>query len=250
MKSIDQYPTLKDFTDDLEKSGFEVPYKIMGQRKKPKGTSRGNFHSATMLAQVYNEISDPDKLTKKAMPFDAPFGIIGNRFCRLDPSDTYSSSLTPHPKDGSNLFQGDILNYSLPIPGIPQASYSMLVSHSCGITREPFVQLIPVYKESELNETIVTTLKGQKPKNVTTILRSWFQNENWRFLGLPSVDIGSGDDGEQLLGCLCLLYPLPLGSLPTAPKFRLKYRALTYFQLRLSHLYGRDVQDSDETRDI
>ena len=61
MKPLHQYGTLKDFIDDLEKSPVhQFPFKVMGQKRAHSKKQAAIFQSASMLAEVYRSIPDPD----------------------------------------------------------------------------------------------------------------------------------------------------------------------------------------------
>lgn len=61
MKPLHQYGTLKDFIEDLEKSpAHHFPFKVMGQKRSPAKKQSAIFQSASMLAEVYRSIPDPD----------------------------------------------------------------------------------------------------------------------------------------------------------------------------------------------
>lgn len=71
------------------------------------------------------------------------------------------------------------------------------------------------------------------------------------FLTLPAVDVPEVIDEGRIVACLFLGCPVPRNLvLSRPPLLRLKYRASSYLQWRLAILQMRDVQDSDETRDI
>jgi hypothetical protein len=221
----------------------------MGQKKSASKKVKPVFHSASMLSEVYRSIPDPDG-PNTSMPIKAIFGEIFNRGCHLNPgSDTYSS-ITSH-KSGNNLFQGDLVNYDMSHGGIdlPKHRLSMILSHSCSITNSNFVFMVPVYLESELDQKAVEFFKGQSTPNYLAVVQNWIRNENLSFIGLPTVDLYSSG-GDKLVACLQLGGTVTKNQIPVQPELRLTYRALSYVQSRIALFYLRDVQDSDETRDM
>lgn len=251
MKPLQQYGTLKDFIDDLEQSPtHHFPLKVMGQKKIPNPKSKSaQFHSASMLAEVYRSIEDPDKA--KSMPVQAIFGEIFNRGCNLKPGkDTYSNIVAQ--PSGHNLFQGDLINFDLSNDGkkFPKHRLSQIITHSCGIANSDFICLAPVYLESEIDQNVVDFFKGKKGTlNFNVIRGNWLRNEGLNFIGYPSVDDFS-NEGDRLLSCLNLAMTIPKNYIPKEPQLRLTYRALSYTQSRIALLFLRDVQDSDDTRDF
>lgn len=246
MKPIDQYATLSDFTADLDQTpALHVPYKIMGKRRSDA------FFSISMLAEVHRQTTAPDTLGPyQAAP--APFGEILARGARLHAHLTYSA-ITAHPS-GANHYQGDIIELDLSRGGqyIPQHRFSMLLSHTCDIQKLSHVTVAPAYLESELTGAAITQLRdGVAPKDPRQIREMWISNEVPTFLGLPATDITNAPGGERVLVGLHLGTPVPRKVVLSSPtKLRLKYRASAYLQGRLSVLLMRDVQRSDETREL
>lgn len=253
VKPLDQYSTLKEFTDDIDAGGHHLPFRIMGKRRLPNGNFNGVYYTFSMLGQIHRNTPDPDT-SPSSQSLPAPFGEILKIGCRLwGGSQSYSSSIIPNPKTGSNLLQGDLVEFDLATKFgfIPKGQQAMIISHSCSLTNSAIAILVPVYLESELDETAMTALRGVKPKNYIQMRGNWLSNETVNFLGLPAVHIQkSNPNGERMLACLSLQCPVETKTLPTAPSLRLNYRALSYLQLRLGMLYLRDVQDSDDTRDF
>lgn len=251
MKPLHQYVTLKDFVDDLENSpSHHFPLKVMGQRKIPTAKNKSSqFLSASMLAEVYRSIPDPDQTA--SMPIQAIFGEIYNRGCNLKQGKETYSKIVAQPS-GHNLFQGDLINFDLSNNGkrFPRHRLSQIMNHSCGITNSNFICLVPVYLESEIGQDVVDFFKGKKgTSNFAQIRGNWLKNESINFIGYPSVDDFS-PDGDRLLSCPVLKITVPKKDIPTEPQYRLTYRALSYTQSRIALLYLRDVQDSDDTRDF
>lgn len=251
MKPLQQYGTLKDFIDDLEKSpAHHFPLKVMGQKKLSTLKSKSaQFHSASMLAEVYRSIPDPDQA--QTMPVQAIFGEIFNRGCNLKPSiDTYSNIVAQ--SSGHNLFQGDLISFDLSNGEnfFPKHRLSQIITHSCGIANSDFICLAPVYLESEIDQNVVDFFKGKKGTQNFSLMRgNWLRNESLSFIGYPTVDDFS-PEGDRLMSCLNLAITIPKKLIPHQPQFRLTYRALAYTQSRIALLFLRDVQDSDDTRDF
>jgi len=248
VKPINQYATLFDFTTDLDQKGPLVPFKIMGQKRS------NVFYSISMLTEIYRKIDDPDRM----VPFrtiDAPFGEILARGVRLHHDLTYST-IVPH-KDGQNHFQGDIIELDLSGNGKrwPSHKYAMILSHSCDIPKLSHTIIAPVYLESELTNSAITALReGKAPKSAQEgkqFVNTWHSNGMACYLGLPATDISNAPGGERLIVCLHLSTSIPKKNAQSNPaQLRLKYRALSYLQSRLAVLFMRDVQKSDETREI
>jgi hypothetical protein len=255
VKPIDQYATLKDFTSDIDQSATHLPFKIMGKRRlpDPQRNFTGTYYTASMLAEVYKDVDDPD-LSPGYQSIQAPFGEILKVGCRLwGGPQTYSASITPNKKTGSNFLQADLVSVDASQNGtfFPAHKLAMITSHSCGITNSDSVSLIPVYLESELNDSNLTALRGKKSANLHQIRGNLLSNEIVNFFGLPGAHIkGINEAGERMLACLHLQVLANKKQVPSSPVVRLTYRALTYFQFRLALLYLRDVQDSDDTRDF
>jgi hypothetical protein len=256
VKPISQYAKLDNFITDIENTGNHLPFKIMGKRKfpDPKKGITGTYYTASMLAEVYRNIGDPDQIPN-FQSTAAPFGEILKLGCRLyGGTKTYSAQMTRNHKSGANIFQGDLVALDLSAdhgPAFFKHRLSMVTSHSCAIANSQFVSLIPVYLESELDQIAVTHLRGQLPTNIGAVRGGWMGNENVNFLGLPAEHIKAlNEQGDRMLACLHLQTVVPKSIIPLKPMLRLTYRALSYFQLRLSLLYMRDVQDSDDTREF
>ena len=237
--------------NDLKASpSSHLPFKIFGQKRKanPKKNKKAIFHSASMIAQVYLNFCDPDSIAGKRVKVQAPFGEIYNRGCRLNAeAGTYCKAISPN-KNGLNHFQCDIFEFKQELKDVPSFTHTMIISHSCGIDNSRFVLGIPIFLESQLHDTAVVELKGSPSNNPQGALQGWFTNENVRFVGLPATD--TLGDSERMLGCLNHVHSVDKSLLPKKPKLRLTYRALSYFQLRIAHYFFRDVQDSDESREL
>lgn len=219
--------------------------KIMGKKRKDA------FFSISMLAEVHNQTNDPDA----AGPYqtiDAPFGEILVRGARLHAGLTYST-ITPHPL-GANHFQGDIVDLDLSGDGKygPRHRLSMLLTHTCDIQKLSHISAAPAFLESELSDATMIHLRdGVAPKNPKQMREMWLSNEMPIYLGLPATDLTGVPGGERILVCLHLAAPVPRKVvLSKTTQLRLKYRASSYLQGRLAVLLMRDVQNSDETREI
>lgn len=248
MKPINQYATLKEFTDDIDASNARLPFKIMGK----KG-SHGPYYTGSMLAAVFSQINDPDA-NPGYHTIQAPFGEILRKGCRLTGgTDTFSRSLLPNPKTGNNLLQADIVELDLSFGGkaFPQNRLALIVTHSCGVDNSNHLNAVPVYLESELTESVVTRLRGGPAKNFAMVRENWLANENASHIGIPAAVVPKlNPNGERMLACLGFSSLCPKKAVPTEPILRLTYRALAYVQGRVALFYLRDVQDSDDTRDI
>ena len=243
MNPIKQYASLADFTTALDQLGPIVPLKILG-KKRPNA-----FHSISMLTEVYRQTPDPDA-PGFFQTLKAPFGDILSLGARLDPVDTYSKIIAH--SGGQNHFQGDIIELDLSSGGkqIPKHRFSMLLSHSCDVGKLTHLLIAPAYLDSELSDAAILTLRPGT-KDPKTMRRNWFANEVIPFVGLPATDITKAPGGEQILVCLHLGVPVPQNVVTARPtQLRLKYRASSYLQGRFAALYLRDVQRSDETREI
>jgi len=244
VKPIEQYATLSEFTSELDQQE-PVPLKIMG-KKRPDA-----FCSLSMLTEVHQQTPNPDAAgAPQTIP--APFGEILVRGARLHEPWTYST-ITPHP-DGQNHFQGDIVELDLSDGGkhLPRHRFSMLLSHSCDVQKFSHLTLAPAYLESELNDSAISALREGKPtKDGKQIRGNWFSNEVGPYLGLPATDLTVAPGGERILVCLHLAVAVQKKVVIAKPaQLRLRYRASSYLQGRLAVLLMRDVQRSDETREM
>lgn len=249
MKPIDQYKSLSDFTTDLDNSPGEfVPFKIFGPKTPAQKGRSPEFHSITMLNYIYKNIENPDSIKGRSL-YWAPFGEINLSGTRLSAGTNTYSAITSH-STGHNLFQGDVIHLDFDIGGDAPTRFGVIYSHSCEIPREKFVTVFPAYIESSIDKKMADAIsnKNIQPANLKNVLQGWFSNENKRYLGLPPVTLNGND--ERIIITLRAIEMIPTEKLPTKPVLRLTYRALTYLQLRISHFYVRDVQNSDETRDI
>ncbi|MBY0472113.1 hypothetical protein K2X30_13180 [bacterium] len=214
------------------------------------GKRRPNaFHSFSMLTEVHRQTPDPDA-SGVFQTLKAPFGEILVLGARLDPAETYSK-IVAH-SDGQNHFQGDIIEIDLSGDGkqIPKHRFSMLLSHSCDVGKLTHLLVAPAYLHSELDDSAVLTLRPGT-KDSKKMRGNWFANEVIPYVGLPATDITGKPGGEQILVCLHLGVPIPKNVVTTRPpQLRLKYRASSYLQGRLAALLMRDVQRSDETREM
>lgn len=242
MKIIEQYPSLANFTKDLEQQGPLFPFKIMGPKRA------GVYYTLSMVKEVYCQTPDPDT-TVPFQTMKSPFGEILSRGARLDPANTYSA-IRPTAK-GENHFQGDILSLELGGNTFPKSRFAMILSHTCDVQKFTHVVVAPAYLESELTDAVVAKLRLRPTTDTRSIKATWFGNEMAPFLTLPAVDLPEVIGGERIVACLYLGCPVPRDLvLSKPPLLRLKYRASSYLQWRLALLQMRDVQNSDETRDI
>lgn len=243
MKAIEQYNNnYKDFLTDLESTPTEhLPFKVFGPKKKT-----GDFHSFSCLGQVYKQTENPDLSANKL--YKAPFGEIYKYGCRLD--TVFFSPIAPATTTGLNQFQGDIFKLDDALDFQVPTSLVLLLSHSCEIDRENIVSVLPVYKESELEADArkVETIRGSAPKDHKTAIRNWMTNESKLVVGLPPHDIEGSS--ERLAVSLRDIKTIKKTELPATPIMRLSYRGLSYLQIRVAHFFFRDVQDSDESRNL
>ncbi len=243
MKQIDHYNSnYNAFLKDLENSPQEhLPFKVFG----PKKRKTGDFQSFSCIGQVYKQIENPDTSTNRL--YQAPFGEIYKYGCRL--SNDVFSVIQPNSK-GGNQFQGDIFKLEDVLDFKVQTDLVLLMSHSCEVERENLVSVLPVYKESDLEATPtkVEGIRGKAPKDHKIIIKNWLTNENKIVVGLPPKDIDG--KSERLAIYLREVKTVNKNLLPNDPVVRLSYRGLSYLQIRLSHFFFRDVQDSDESRSL
>lgn len=241
MKQIEQYNNYKDFLQELGNSPNEhLPFKVFGPPKKT-----GDYHSFSCIGQVYKQTENPDTSSNRL--YKAPFGEIYRYGCRLSP-DVFS--VIQSSNKGLNQFQGDIFKLDDALDFKVQTNLVLLLSHSCEIEREEIVSVLPVYKESDLeaDPRKVSDIRGQAPKDHKVVIKNWLTNENKIIVGFPAIDIGGSS--ERLAAYLRDVKTIKRILLPDAPTARLSYRGLSYLQLRVSHFFFRDVQDSDESRDL
>lgn len=238
-----QYDSLKEFTDDLEQNRTSFPLKIMGAQRPDV------YYTATMLSAVYQDTPDPDN---DSPPWDACFGTIKRRGAILNAKDAYSDQIVAA-GDGSNLFQGDIVDLPIDLKalGIKKTiPHAILVSHSCDVGASPFVTICPAVFESDVDDALMTFLKGKPVSNLKAEFQTLLRNEQHRFLGLPAHGKSKHND-EPIVIPLSLMMAIPKSKLKAdATILRLTYRSNAYFQWRLATLLLRDVQRSDETRDF
>jgi hypothetical protein len=126
----------------------------------------------------------------------------------------------------------------------------LLLSHSCEIDREVIISILPVYRESELeaDPKKVAVIRGSAPQNHVATIRNWMTNESKLVVGLPPLSVRG--NSERLAVSLRDIKTIKRELLPAAPVVRLSYRGLSYLQIRMTHFFFRDVQDSDESREL
>lgn len=238
-----QFDSLRNFTDHLDRNAKPFPLKIMGEQRS------GVHYTASMLSAVYQDTPDPDC---DPQPWIACFGNIKRRGVVITASDTYSDQIVAA-GDGSNLFQGDIVEFATDLKALGlrrTVSHAMLVSHSCDIGASPFIIICPAIFEGEADDALLSCLKGKTVSNPKAEFQNLLRNEQHRFLGLPAHG-KSGNNDEPILVPLSLMKAIPKSKLkPDSAILRLTYRANAYIQWRLATLLMRDVQRSDETRDF
>ena len=217
------------------------------------GRSRpSEAYTASMLSVIYRDTDNPDKTENAGFPVQACFGSIHKKGCRLDPNATFSTIVAP--SEGLNLFQGDVIEIDLSTyrQDIPNQQFGMVISHSCEIERSCGVLVAPIFRESELTKNTIEYLKSSPARSPDAVRSNWLNNESQKYIAFPPHDLidGKPDDDEPFLISLALITTVPLTKFPPAPVARIKYRALAFLQWRLGIYFGRDVQNSDETREF
>jgi hypothetical protein len=242
VKDIDHYKRdYKKFLVDLENSPAEhLPFKVFGPKKKT-----GDFHSFSCLGQIYKQTENPDTSANKISK--APFGEIYKYGCRLG-IEVFSAIAAA--ATGSNQFQGDLFELDDPLDFQVPTNLILLLSHSCEIDREVIISILPVYRESELeaDPKKVAVIRGSAPQNHVATIRNWMTNESKLVVGLPPLSVRG--NSERLAVSLRDIKTIKRELLPAAPVVRLSYRGLSYIQIRMTHFFFRDVQDSDESREL
>ena len=239
-----QYDSLLAFTNDLDANVKPFPLKVMGQSRA------GVSYTATMLAATYHDTQDPDVINP---PINTSFGTINRRGVVLaGGKNTYSDQVIAG-EDGSNSYQGDIVQTLLDFEpwGSPvSCKYGMVVSHSCDVGPANTVTVCPVFPESKVDQTVIELIKGRPAPNYKIELQDMLRNQQHRMLGLPAHgQVSKSIPDEPLLVPLSLIVPLTKHKIGST-QLRLTYRANAYFQMRLGTLFLRDVQRSDETREF
>ena len=194
---------------------------------------------------MYKQTENPDASANYI--FKAPFGEIYKYGCRLGIEVFSATAAAP---TGSNQFQGDIFELKDTLSFEVPTNLILLLSHSCEIDREVIVSVLPVYKESELESDPrkVSVIRGSAPKNHLAAIKNWMTNESKLVVGLPPLNVRGVS--EILAVSLRDIKTIKKELLPAAPVVRLSYRGLSYLQIRMSHFFFRDVQDSDESREL
>jgi hypothetical protein len=99
----------------------------------------------------------------------------------------------------------------------------------------------------------MTFLKGGSFKDLNaerTTKENWLRNEKARFAAFPQSSFHQGLH-ERFLIPLDLLIPVRRSDISCHdPKQRFSYRGLSFLQWRMGTIFLRDVQNSDETRDL
>jgi hypothetical protein len=219
-KAVLQHDSLRSFTNDLDANTKPVPLKVMGQ-------SRPNVHyTATMLAAIYKDILDPDT---NQPPVAASFGTINRSGAVL--VNAYSDQVVAS-ADGSNTFQGDIIQTKLDLSAYGckvTTPYAMVVSHSCDIGPMPTANICAVFPESKVDQVLMDFLKGKPTPNYKLELQGISRNEQHRLMGLPPHGQGKNIlPDEPLLVPLSLILPLAKDKIGTTV-LRLTYRANAFF---------------------
>lgn len=248
MKSIDQYKDLLSYAKEIEATGLRVPIKIMGAQRP------NVFYTLSMLHEVWSKITDPDTLKPFFQTLQVPFGELRSRGAFLHTDKTYST-IVPH-ATGANHFQGDIIETDLSNNGqlFPKHKLSMIITHTCDIQKLSHVLLAPIFLDSELTLPVITKIKEIKPPKdqaaADVVKELWSSNEMVPYMGLPLFPNGTYE-GESPLVCFQMTITKPRTDVfATLVLYRLKYRAMAYLQGRLTVLLIRDVQNSDETREL
>jgi hypothetical protein len=220
----------------------------MGKKRAAKGTQNEVYFSSSLLAEAYRNIPNPDQ---SGTPIKTFYGEITSLGSKLDDQLIYSKI-----KNGANgkstIIQGDIINLPDGFTNDLNFKFSriMILSHSCNITNATSVLCCPVLLESEITDVFVDEFKGGVTKNHSIIKGNWLANHNASFVGLPAHPIDCGGLENYLAG---LSYTFSLSQsliIKSTPVIRLTYKGLSYLQQRIGLLYFRDVQDSDDCRDM
>lgn len=243
MSVVKQHKDLHSYAKHIENNCTDVPIKIMGAKRS------NAYFSLSMMLDMWQRIPNPDT----ALPFQTmstEFGEITIRGSLLHDDKVYSAIIPP--SKGLNLFQGDIIELDLSVNGTkhPKHRFSVVLSHSCDVQKLSHIFLAPAYLESELTASTIQFLRSGKSTNqqqVEQFVRMWIENEHIPFIGLPASQILQEP----------IIIALPLAShcahslaISQKPALRLTYRALNYLHGRLATALTRDVQDSDETREL
>jgi hypothetical protein len=248
LKEIQTYTKYESFLKELEtKAHLHVPFKFFGPKKKNNNKGTFDFHSLSAVRVVYTQTENPDD-DKDQGEWNAPYGKIIKYGMRADSNAAYTKVISPNGA-GINCFQGDIFKLEKNVDFIVPTSLVMILSHSCDVENGEDVSVLPVYRNTDLISDLgnASILRGAKVKD-SSVIPQWVSNNNKLFVGMPPVYIEG-----QTFNPLVYLKDQRLISkklLKTSPDHRLSYRFLMYLQMRYMHLYFRDVQDSDESRDI
>lgn len=240
---LDTFPDLDSYIRYIQANiqTKDFPLKILGVKKLPKGTSKGSYYSSALLAEAYRDIQNPDLV---GTPVDTHFGKIGRYNSLLDPAKVFSK--ISKTKDGADvLLQGDILQFgfkNFPV----KFNKAMILSHSCTTMNSTSILCCPVLDENEIDQHFVDFYKPGG--NVSAIRGNLVDNFNVNFVGLPAINNGNS---QKMASAICLPFIIPRDIIKDKiPSFRLTYRGLAYLQQRLAMFYFRDVQDSDDCRDM
>lgn len=244
---------LKGFISSiLSNSRKEFPLKVLGQRKPAKGKSKGMFYSASLLAEAYKDIPDPDT---SVTPIHTHFGKIHKANSELEEAKIYSQIENTADKPWVVL-QGDILNISNEqFEGFPfKFSQLMVLSHSCDIyNKSASIVCCPVLYESEIDQKFLEYYKGKAVPDFVGPAGQMLDNFTVGFIGLPvpSKKSNANQKDERMLATIgYTLFVNQALATESIPNHRLTYRGLAYLQQRLGMFYFRDVQDSDDCRDL
>ena len=225
------FNTLQDFTNHLDQIKARFPLKVMGEKNGP---------TATMQAAMYAATQDPALVT----PALAPWRVSNRMGARLDETITYSKIVAP--SSGPNLCMGDIIAMQASPSGA-----GMVQLHSCNLAKLPEISVCPVFTEGQLTAKVLNRLRMTpvKPINEAAVRQGFLSNASNLCVAFPPPP--AGPFTEPFVAVPHLTAPVAIDiATAAAPLYRLTYRALAFYQQRLGVLLGRDVENSDETRDF
>lgn len=244
---LDSFPDLSSYIGYVQSNfpnGGDFPLKIMGKKKPAKGTNKEVYYSSALLAEAYRDIPNPDDIG--TTPVDTHFGQIGKYNSILDPVKIYSV-IRKDDKGNDAILQGDIVQMDLKV-GF-KITKVMILSHSCTTANSANILCCPVLDESEIDQPFVDFYKGQPGGNLNAIKGNLVDNLNVNFVGLPAISQGA--NSQKMISGICYPFFIPREAFKgKIASFRLTYRGLAYLQQRLALFYFRDVQDSDDCRDM
>jgi hypothetical protein len=253
--TLGTHPDLKSFIQYIESDPRkDLPLKILGKKKpaNPAKSVKEIYYSSSLLAEAYRDLPNPD-IT--GTPVNSHFGIIGDLNSILEADKIYSqivnSKQTPW-----RVIQGDIIPLSSDdFKGFPfNFSQMIVLNHSCDIYfKSSTILCCPVLYESEVTQNFIDHYKGKAGGNLKNISASMLGNFTVGFIGLPVPNYSSfaNKNSERMLVPLSYSFHIDQKiATRSIPNHRLNYRGLAYLQQRLGMYFFRDVQDSDDCREM